>query len=123
MDTLAEYLETIPDPAHRQRMADVVDWVATTYPRLELRIAWNQPMFTDHGTYIIGFSASTKHMAASPEGSVVARFADRITEAGLEHTKMLIRLPWDAPVAYDLLSELIEFNITDKAECTSFWRK
>lgn len=35
-------------------MAEVLDWVAEHYPELELRIAWNQPLFTHHGTYIIG---------------------------------------------------------------------
>lgn len=30
-------------------------------------IAWNQPMFTHHGTYIIGFSAASKHIATPPD--------------------------------------------------------
>ena len=54
---LDEYLETIPDDDNRERMVDVLVWVGLTYPELELRIEWNQPMFTHHGTYIIGFSA------------------------------------------------------------------
>ncbi|QCB29217.1 hypothetical protein CENDO_09815 [Corynebacterium endometrii] len=32
-------------------------------------------------------------------------------------------LPWDKPVPYDLLQEIIEFNIADKKEVTTFWRK
>ena len=47
-------------------MVEVLNWVVQNYPELELRIAWNQPMFTDHGTYIIGFSAASKHMAMPP---------------------------------------------------------
>lgn len=34
-------------------MVEVADWGVHTYPELELRIAWNQPMFAHHSTYII----------------------------------------------------------------------
>ena len=44
----------------------MLDWVAHHYPELALRIAWNQPMFTHHGTFIFGFSAGSKHMAMVP---------------------------------------------------------
>ena len=64
--TLDEHLETITNDDNRARMVDVLVSVGLTYPELELRIAWNQPMFTHHGTYIIGFSAASKHMAMAP---------------------------------------------------------
>ena len=65
--TLDEFLSTIPDADNRERMIDVV----LTYPELELCVAWNQPMFTHHGTYIIGFSAASKHMAMAPEHATI----------------------------------------------------
>ena len=66
ISTLDEYLETIPNANNRARMVDVLVWVGLTYPELELCIAWNQPIFTHHGTYIVGFSAASKHMAMAP---------------------------------------------------------
>ena len=71
--TLDEFLAAIPDD-NRERMVEVLVWVGLTYPELELRIAWNQPMFTHHGTYIIGFSAASKHMAITPERATMIRF-------------------------------------------------
>ncbi len=41
---------------------------------------------------------------------------------GFKHTKMLIHFPWDKPVDYGLLGTLIDFNIADKADVTTFWR-
>ena len=49
ISTLDGYLETIPNDDNRARMVDVLVWVGLTYPELELRTAWNQPMFTHHG--------------------------------------------------------------------------
>ena len=58
---------------NRAWMVDVLVWVGFTYPKLKLRIAWNQPMFAHHGTYIIGFSAASKHMATASERATVIR--------------------------------------------------
>ena len=71
--TLDEFLAAIPDD-NREQMVDVLVRVGLTYPELELRIAWNQPMFTHHGTYIIGFSAASKHMAMAPEHATIICF-------------------------------------------------
>jgi uncharacterized protein YdhG (YjbR/CyaY superfamily) len=45
-------------------------------------------MFTDHGTFIIGFSVAKHHLAEKPE-------FDKIVKAGYDHTKELVRIRWD----------------------------
>ena len=89
--TLDEYLATIPNDYNRARMVDVLVWVGLTYPELELRIAWNQPMFTHHGTYIIGFSAASRHMAVAPERATMIRFEPVMRERGTDFGKMFAR--------------------------------
>lgn len=122
METLEEYVDQI-DPQHKERMIEVLTWVKETFPNLKSRIAWNQPMFTDHGTYIIGFSVSKKHLAVAPEAVGINHFAHDIVEAGYDYTKQLVRIPWDSSVDYTLLEKMIRFNMMDKAECSTFWRK
>ncbi|TFE02373.1 iron chaperone [Jeotgalibacillus salarius] len=123
METFQEFLETIENSEHRKQTADVLGWVSHTYPELIQKIAWNQPMFTHHGTFIIAFSTSKKHLAVSPEKAGIDYFADEIKKAGHDHSKMLVRFPWNQPVDYDLLRKMIDFNMKNKAECTTFWRK
>ncbi len=123
MDDFSEYLSKLDDPAKRTRVEEVLGWVAGTFPALAPRIAWNQPMFTDHGTFIVGFSVAKHHLALSPEEATIRRFSDEIRQAGYEHTRMLIRIPWNRPVDWPLLERLIAFNIRDKADCATFWRK
>lgn len=91
--TLDEYLETIPNDDNHARMVEVLNWVAERFPELELRIAWNQPMFTHHGTYIIGFSAASKHMAMAPERATMIRFEPVMRERGTEFDTMLTPHP------------------------------
>ena len=123
MEFFLEYLMNIANPQHRVRMEEVLDWVIKEFPNLTPKIAWNQPMFTDHDTFIIGFSVAKLHMAVAPEKAGINHFSDEIVQAGYDHTKGLVRIRWDVPVDFSLLKKMIEFNILDKAECSTFWRK
>lgn len=71
METLADYLAQAKAPQRRVRMAEVLEWAERTFSGLELRVAWNQPVFTDHWTFIVGISVS-------------ARASGRFSGAGLE---------------------------------------
>lgn len=122
METFAEFIAQIKDLKQRERTKEVLDWVTQKYPNMEHKIGWNQPMFTDHGTFIIGFSVSKKHLAVSPEQAGIAHFSDEIIKAGYEHTSNLMRFPWDKPIDYDLLQNMIEFNLMEKENITTFWR-
>lgn len=123
MEVFAKYLAGIDNPDHRERTEEILAWVANRFPNLEGKIKWNTPMFTDHGTYIIGFSTAKNHMSISPEEVGMVQFANDIAEAGYSATKGLFRIPWKEPVNYELLEKMIEFNIKDKADYTKFWRE
>ncbi|MFT4081087.1 MAG: DUF1801 domain-containing protein [Nocardioides sp.] len=118
----AEYLATIENEAHRAKLADILDWISTTWAELEAVVKWKQPMFTHHGTFIIGFSVFAKNIAVSPEDAGMERFREAIHAAGYTTTLRLFRIRWDDPVDHDLLREMIEWQLADKAELTSFWR-
>jgi len=123
MKAFEEYLVNIDNPQHRERMVEILEWVTNKFPNLVTRIAWSQPMFTDHGTFIIGFSIAKNHLAVAPEVAGINRFSDEIVHAGYDHTKNLLRIKWNQTVDFSLLEKIIEFNILEKADCTTFWRK
>ncbi len=123
MDTIETFLSSMQDENQRNTLKQVLDWVQTTFPKLESKIAWNQPMFTDHGTYIIGFSVFKNNFAVGPELVTLNHFRDEITKRGYTHTQQLIRFPWDQPIDFDLLDQIISYNIETKKDCKSFWRK
>lgn len=118
-----EFLLGIEPEAHRKRTKEIFRWIIEKYPRFETEIKWNQPMFTDHGTFIIGFSASKKHLAIAPEHAAIQYVEENIQKAGYDYTNEIIRIPWDSEVNYELLEGIIDFNVWDKANCTTFWRK
>lgn len=123
MEIFREYLESMDNMQHRTRTEEIFGWVIKKFPNLTPKIAWNQPMFTDHDTFIIGFSVSQKHLAVSPEVAGIVRFSNEIIETGYEHSKNLFRIKWDDTIDYSLIEKIIEFNIADKSDCSTFWRK
>ena len=122
MDVFAEFIAGIGDLANRERTEEVLNWVQTNYPNLQKEVKWNQPMYSDHGTYIIGFSVSKKHLAVETESVGITHVEEDIKRAGYDYTKEIIRIPWDKPVDYELLAKMIEFNIWDKKNTKTFWR-
>ena len=103
-------------------MVDRLVWVRLTYPELVLCIAWNQPMFTHHGTYIVGFSSASKHMAIAPERATMIRFEPVMGECCTDFDTILARQPWNKPFDYELLDAFIRHQLSDKRHVTSFRR-
>lgn len=123
MEDFEQFLATIENVEHRTRLGEVLEWVRNRFPDMECKIAWNQPMFTDHGTFIIGFSTSKQHFSVAPESKGIDEFAEEIAKSGYSRGSNLFRIRWDEPVDFSLLERIIIYNQRDKAECSSFWRK
>ena len=79
-------------------------------------------MFTDHGTFIIAFSFAKNHFSIAPEKQ---RFVPlkNIQEAGYVYTDNVIKVPWKSVINWELIEQLISFNIEDKKVMINFGDK
>lgn len=123
VEIFEKYLAKIENDGNRARMREVLQWIADRFPDMKAKIAWNQPMFTDHGTFIIGFSASKHHFSVAPEPRGIEEFTEEFRRLGYSYGSNIFRIKWDEPVNYPLLERIIEFNRRDKKDCSTFWRK
>lgn len=123
MEVFTEYLSKIDVPKHRERVEEILGWIESKYPHFGQRIAWNQPMFTDHGTFIIAFNTTKNHLNVSTELACIEHFSEEISKAGYKRTKMFLQIKWEEPVDFTLLGKMIDFNVIDKKDCETFWRK
>lgn len=116
------FLDSIDEPDKKERMEGILRYIKEKFPQLNEEIKWNQPMFSDHGTFIIGFSVAKAHIAVAPEAVVISLFEKEIEEAGYSHTRELFRIKWTDKVDFDLLYKIVAYNIEDKKAMTKFWR-
>ncbi|NLW12815.1 MAG: iron chaperone [Clostridiaceae bacterium] len=121
MKTFTDYLNTIEDPDKRLRMQELLAHIKAKFPQLKEEIKWHQPMFSDHGTFIIGLSMAKNHISVAPESNIIPNFITDIEESGYSHTQGLFRVKWTDAVNYDLLDKMIAFTIDAKKGVTKFW--
>lgn len=122
METFKEFLSKIENEENRNKLASILDFIQNRFSQLKQEIKWNQPMFIDHGTFIIAFSVSKEHIAISPEGKTLEIFEEEIKEAGYKATKMIFRIKRKDKVDFDLIEKLVAYNIEDKKDMKKFWR-
>ena len=123
MKNFQEFLKNIDTPDRRDRMETILNHIKGKFPQLNEEIKWNQPMFSDHGTFIIGFSVAKGHIAVAPEAVAIELFKKEIEKSRYSHTQELFRIKWIDEVNYELIDKIIAYNIEDKKEMTKFWRK
>lgn len=123
MEQIHEYIQRIDDPDNRLIFGDFINWLMTNFPELKPEYKWNQPMFTHHGTFIIGFSVATKHFTVAPEMRTFEHFLPQIKDLKLKHGKKTFQLQFGQDIPYDLLRALINYTLADKQNVTSFWDK
>ncbi len=116
------FLDSIGELVKKDRMECILNNIKVKFPQLKEEIKWNQPMFSDHGTFIIGFSVAKGHIAVAPESVVISMFERDIEEAGYSYTQELFRIKWKDNVDFDLLHRIVDYNIEDKKGMTNFWR-
>lgn len=122
METLfREYVEGISDPEMREKMESVLVFCSEQYPQLKPRIGWSQPMFTDHGTYIIGFSVAKDHISIGLESTTMEHFADLIKAEGLVAKKMTFQIKRKQAIPEQLLKTIIDQTLVLKKDIHTFW--
>lgn len=122
MKTIDAFIQEQPNPILQQKLLEIVTWIYREYPHFESAIKWNQPMFMDHGTFILGFSVAKHHISVGLEAYDMEQLHDTIKASGYNQTKMMFRITEKDPVDYDLLRTIIDFKVRDKQDCTTFWR-
>lgn len=108
VDELIDSLE----PSHAQLTRQIFAAIMKKYPKLEPVVAWNQPMLKSGSDYVIGVSASKKHLTIGPWGNdVIAVFAKEL--AHLETNKKTIKVPIDWKVDGKLLCRLVQYRLDE----------
>lgn len=105
-DNLTQYLEkATPDQA--KTIKKIFKTLQTKFPKLELVIAWNQPMLKKGDEYLIGVSYLKNHLLIGPwRTHNIKRLKKELS--GYKVNKKTIQVPNDWKVDTKLLVELVK---------------
>src|SRR5699024_11153450 len=104
MTEFNDFLQSLENDKQKATMEDIFNWVSETFPKLETTVK------------------SKQHFSVAPEAKAIAKFTKQIDASAYSQTNNLFRIKWSQDVDYSLLKSIIQFNIEDKADCTTFWR-
>jgi len=109
--TPTEFYKSVT-PVQAKTIKAIFKAITVKYPQLELVIAWNQPMVKLDKHYILGVSASTKHVLIGTwDEKVLMEFAPKFKEGNA--LKKIIQLPNDWDVDAKLIQAVVKASLAN----------
>lgn len=109
--TVEQYLAQF-DAVKKKTVRGIFKAITTKYPKLELVIAWNQPMLKVEGQYIFGVSVLKNHILLAPfSKAVLEEFAPKFK--GYTVNKKTIQVPVDWKPEIKLLQAMAKARLAE----------
>ena len=110
MTSIDEYIAAYEGEL-KERMVTLRALIHSSHPDITEKIAWGIPTFVLRGN-LVHFSAEKKHMGFHPGKEAIDAFSDRF--GSLTHTKSTLHLPYNQPMPWDLLREMVAFCVGER---------
>ncbi|CAB4337618.1 unannotated protein [freshwater metagenome] len=109
--TPAEYFKSIT-PQQAKTVRAIMQAIQTKFPKLELVIAWNQPMLRDGDRYVFGISATKGYLLIAPwSRDVLEEFRPKLE--GYKVNKKTIQIPSDWQIDTKLLHQIVKATLSE----------
>lgn len=110
-NTLSDYYKSI-SPQQAKTVRAIFKAIQGKYPKLELVVAWNQPMLRDGSKYIFGVSATKGYLLMAPWSTeVLEDFRPKLE--GYKVNKKTIQIPSDWDVDSKLLIQMVKARLAE----------
>ena len=110
--TVDEYLARYSgEPA--ARMQKLRTLILSCSPEITEKISWGMATFVLGGN-LVHFSGEKRHLGFHPSPGAIEAFSEQIAGLGLKYSKGTVQLPYDQPMPYDLLREMVVFRVEEQ---------
>lgn len=110
-ETPADYFKSIK-PEQAKTIRKIFKAIQSKYPKLELVVAWNQPMLRDGTKYVFGISATKGYLLMAPWSTdVLEDFRPKLV--GYKVNKKTIQIPSDWEVDSRLLHQMVKARLAE----------
>lgn len=107
--TVETYIEAAPAEV-RDTLRAIRNVIRQAAPEAEEKIGWGMPAYYLKGPLVF-FAAQKKHVGFYPTPAAIEAFRDRL--ADYKTTKGGVQFPYDRPVPYDLIAEMVKFRVAE----------
>ena len=110
-DSPADYFKKL-DPVSRKTAKAIFKSIQTKYPKLELVIAWNQPMLKAETGYVFGLGVQKNHILINPFSKAALDINIKKWD-GYKINKHTIQIPLDWQVNEKALISLVKDRLAE----------
>ena len=107
----SDYFKSIT-PQQAKTVRAIMKTIQSKYPKLELVIAWNQPILHDGSKYVFGISATKGYLLIAPWSSDVLEKLRPELE-GYKVNKKTIQIPSDWDIDTKLLHQMVKATLSE----------
>ncbi len=100
------------DAVKQKTVKKIFSVIEKKFPKLELVIAWNQPMLKSGNSYVFGVSVSKNHILIAPFNANVLKTMSKDLE-NYKVNKKTVQVPVDWKVDEKLLYKMIALNLKE----------
>lgn len=104
-----EYIASFPEDV-QEKLEKIRTTIRTAAPGAEEAISYQMPTFKFQGN-LVHFAAYKKHIGFYPTPSGIVNFKDQLSD--YETSKGAIRFPFDKPIPYDLIRDIVVFRVRE----------
>ena len=109
--TISEYYKSIT-PQQAKTIRAIMKAIQSKYPKLELVIAWNQPMLREGTKYVFGISSTKGYLLMAPwSTAVLEEFLPKLQ--GYKVNKKTIQIPSDWQIDAKLLNQMVKARLAE----------
>jgi uncharacterized protein YdhG (YjbR/CyaY superfamily) len=110
-DSPSDYFKSV-SPEQSKTVKAILQAIQTKFPKLELVIAWNQPMLREGTKYVFGVSATKNYLLIAPWSTeVLEQFLPKLTSYKVN--KKTIQIPSDWEVDAKLLQQMVKARLAE----------
>lgn len=118
--TVDEYMSQFTDEEVWNRMDRLRREIRISHLDITETIAWGMPTYVLHGN-LCHFSGEKRHLGFHIGASAIEAFADELK--GWKCSKSTVQLPYDKPMPWELLGEMVMFRVREQLEAHALQQK
>jgi uncharacterized protein YdhG (YjbR/CyaY superfamily) len=100
------------DPQKKKTAELIFSTIMEKYPKLELVIAWNQPMLRIDGKYVLGLSSSKNHLTLNPFSTdVLELMSSKLTDYKVNKHTFVVPVDWKVDAS--LLRAMVKARLAE----------
>jgi uncharacterized protein YdhG (YjbR/CyaY superfamily) len=114
-----EYIAGFP-PDLQAILEKIRTTIREAAPDVGEKISYRMPTFTLQGN-LVHFAAHTKHIGFYPAPSGIEKFKEELSP--YRSSKGAVQFPFDEPIPFDLIAEIVKFRVGENLERAEAKRK